>query len=259
MLNNIRKANAFFPPQKIVAYGVQGVGKTSFGSTFESPILLPVEDGAAAIDIDSFPMATHISAVVEAITALHDDHQYKTLVLDSLDWLEPLVWQATCEAHGWDSIEKPGYGKGYVEADKQWRMLMGGFDSLRANKGMNILLLAHSEVKHVEPPETDPYDRYQMRLHKRAFALWSEWSDMNLFLNYKIAVQKSDQGFGQERTRGVGTGERVINTQERPAWDAKSRWPLPDEIYIGKDKTWAAFHKALATATDGKYKNPQGE
>lgn len=253
MLNTIRKANSFFPPQKIVAYGVQGIGKTSFGATFESPVLLPVEDGAAAIEIDSFPLATTFQAIVDAITALHDEHAFKTLVVDSLDWLEPLVWQATCEEHGKASIEAFGYGKGYAEADKYWRMVMGGFDSLRANKGMQIVLLAHSEVKKVEPPETDPFDRYQMRLHKRAFALWQEWSDMNLFMNYKVAVQKSDQGFGNERVRGIGTGDRVIHTVERPAWDAKSRWPLPEEIYIGKDKTWAAFHKALTEATNGRY------
>lgn len=253
MLNTIRKANAFFPPQKVVVYGVQGIGKTSFGATFDAPVLLPVEEGAAAIDVDAFPLATHYGAIVDAINALHEDHPYKTLVVDSLDWMEPLIWQATCEANNWTSIEAPGYGKGYVEADKYWRMIMGGFDSLRANKGMTIVLLAHSEIKQIQPPETDPFDRYQMRLHKRAFALWQEWSDMNLFLNYKIAVQTKKEAFGGERTKGIGSGDRVIYTTERPAWDAKSRWPLPDEIYIGKDKTWSAFHKALHEATNGRY------
>lgn len=253
MLANIRRANAQFPPLKVVAYGVQGIGKTSFGATFEKPILLPVEDGAAAIDIDAFPLATSYADIVGAINALHEEHGYKTLVVDSLDWLEPLIWQATCAAHGKDSIEAFGFGKGYLEADKWWRNIMGGFDSLRANKGMQIVLLAHSEVKTITPPETDSYDRYQMRLHKRAFAMWCEWSDLNLFLNYKVAVQKTDKGFNQTQTRGVGTGDRVIHTTERPAWDAKSRWPIPEEIFIGKDKTWAAFHKALTEATGGRY------
>lgn len=253
MLNTIRKANSTFPPQKIVAYGVQGIGKTSFGATFDSPVLLPVEDGAAAVDIESFPLITQFEQIVEAITALHEDHPFKTLVVDSLDWMEPLVWDVTCRSHGKDSIEAFGYGKGYSEADKYWRHIMGGFDSLRASKGMTIVLLAHSEVKKIEPPETDPFDRYQMRLHKRAFAMWQEWSDMNLFLNYKVAVTKTEQGFGNERVRGVGTGDRVIYTTERPAYDAKSRWPLPEEIFIGKDKNWGAFHKELTAATNGRY------
>ena len=75
-------------------------------------------------------------------------------------------------------------------------------------------------------------------------------------LQYKVAVQKTDQGFGNERVRGVGTGDRVIHTQERPAWDAKSRWPLPEEILVGKDKSWSAFHQQLEAATGGRYISP---
>jgi hypothetical protein len=240
----------------MICYGVAGVGKTSFGATFERPILLPTEEGASSVDVDSFPMVTCFQDIVDVITALHEDHQYKTLILDSLDWTESHVWQATCEANDWPSIEKPGYGKGYVESDRYWAYIRGGLDSLRANKNMTILLLAHSEVKRVEPPELEAYDRYQMRLHKRAFSMWTEWADAVMFLHYKVHVQKTDQGYGNERVRGVGSGERIIHTTERPAWDAKNRWSLPEEILIGKDRQWKAFHEQLEAATGGKYKSP---
>ena len=262
MLDQIRKANAFVPPQKIVVIGVQGIGKTTFGATFPDPILLRTEDGAHAIDVNTFPdLATNYQAIVDAITALHGDHTFKTLVVDSLDWLEPLIWTETCREHGAESIEQvlKGYGKGYLEADKYWRVVMGGFDSLRANKGMHVVLLAHSEVKTVTPPDSDQYDRYQMRLHKRALGLWSEWADIVTFLTYKIAIRKEDKGFGKDRTRATGSGDRVIYTTERPAWDAKNRWSLPDEIFIGKDETYGAFHTALETATKGGYKKPEGK
>jgi len=254
MLDRIRKANEFVPPQKVVVYGVQGIGKTSFGATFPGAVLLPIEDGAHAVDVNAFPVATAYQQVVDVITALHEDHPYRTLVVDSLDWLEPLVWEATCQANEKPSIESFGYGKGYTEADKYWRLLMGGFDSLRAKKGMNVVLLAHSEVKNVTPPDSDAYDRYQMRLHKRAFGLWTEWADIVAFLNYKIAIKKEEKGFGSDRSRAIGTGDRVIYTAERPAWDAKNRWGLPEEIFIGKDATYAAFHSALESATNGGYK-----
>jgi hypothetical protein len=253
MLDQIRKANASVPPQKIVVIGVQGIGKTTFGATFPGSVLLPIEDGAHAVDVNSFPLAKTYQQVIDTITALHGEHPYKTLVVDSLDWLEPLVWDATCQANEKPSIESFGYGKGYTEADKQWRMLMGGFDSLRANKGMHVVLLAHSEVKTVTPPDSDAYDRYQMRLHKRAFGLWTEWADVVAFLTYKISIKKEEKGFGSDRNRAIGSGDRVIYTAERPAWDAKNRWGLPDEIYIGKDSTYAAFHTALETATKGGY------
>lgn len=252
----IKLANSVFPAQKFLVYGIPGIGKTSFGATFRNPVLLPVEDGASAIDIMALPLATTYAQVIESIKFLMGDHPYKTLVIDSLDWIEPLVWQAVCDEHGKQSIEAFGYGKGYIECDKVWRHIMGGLDYLRYNKGMDIVLLAHSEIKTVSPPDTDQYDTYQIKMQKRAFALWTEWAETVLFLNYKVNILKTSTGIGQERVRGSGTGDRVIYTAERPAYKAKSRWPLPEEILIGKDKTWGAFHGQFEAATGGKYISP---
>lgn len=256
MLNLIKPANSVFPPQKILIYGVHGIGKNTFAATFKSPVLLQIEDGSAAIDIPAFPLVTAFQGVIDVIQALHGEHEYKTLILDTLDWLEPILWQATCDHHGKESIESFGYGKGYVEVDRWWRHIMAGLDSLRHSRGMDIVVLAHSEIKNITPPDSDPYDTYQIKMQKRAFALWQEWADMVLFLNYKIQIHKTKTGINEERTRATGTGDRAIYTAERPAFKAKSRWPLPDEILIGKDRTWANFHAQLAAATGGKYINP---
>jgi hypothetical protein len=241
-------------------YGPQGLGKTTFGATFEDPILVRTEDGAGAIDVPTFPEVCKNFADLEAvINELHGDHPFKTAVVDSLDWMEPIIWGQTCAINDQESIEAFGYGKGYLEADTQWRYIMGGLDSLRLNKGMCIVIIAHAEVKNYASPEVDPYDRYQIKLHKRAFALWQEWADMVLFAKYKTKIERTETGFNKEIRRGTGSGERVIHTEERPAYLAKNRWGLPPEIYIGQDKTWAAFHQALNTATGGRYALPGGE
>jgi hypothetical protein len=256
MLDQIRPANSVFPPQKILIYGVQGIGKNTFAATFANPVLLQIEDGSAALDIPAFPLCTTFQHVIDTIQALTGEHNYKTLVVDSLDWLEPLLWTACCEAKGWACIEDPGWGKGYIEVDRWWRHIMSGLDFLRQSKGMDIVVLAHSEIKTITPPDTDPYDTYQIKMQKRAFSLWQEWSDFVLFLAYKVNIQKTKTGTDQVRTRGTGTGDRIIYTSERPAWKAKNRWSLPDEIIIGKDKSWTAFHDQLETATGGKYVSP---
>lgn len=265
-LETIKPANTNWQPQKILVYSVQGLGKTTFGATFESPIIARTEDGAGALDVATFPDLVTTFADMEAvINALHDEHDFKTLVLDSLDWLEPIVWAKqmaempfTEKGKEVKSIEDYGFGKGYNMALDWWRYLMGGFDSLRFNRGMTIVLVAHSEVKRYDSPETDPFDRYGIKLHKGAFALWQEWADMVLFCNYKTRVHSADVGFNKEVKRGEGSGERVIYTEERPAYLAKNRWGLPPEIYIGQDKTWAAFHKELNKATGGRYAVPGG-
>lgn len=260
-LDTIEPANKNWTAQKIIINGIQGLGKTTFAGTFEKPILVRTEDGAGALDIPTFPDLVKEFAHMEAvIKALHGDNDFKTCILDSLDWLEPIVFRKQIEFEPKSekgkeikTIEDYGFGKGYTKVLDWWRYIMGGLDSLRLNKGMNIVLVAHTEIKRHEPPDSDPYDRYQIKLHKHASALWQEWADMVLFANYKTSVRKADAGFNKTKTRGIGDGERVVYTETRPAYLAKNRWGLPPEIYIGQDKTWGAFHEALAECTNNRY------
>lgn len=260
-LDSIEPANTNWKPQKIIICGVQGLGKGTFGSTFEKPILVRTEDGAGALSIPTFPdMVEDFAGMEAAINTLHQEHNFKTLLIDSLDWMEPVIWAKQIEEEPLTEKDKPvidiesyGYGKGFIKALAWWRYIMGGFNSLRFNKNMEIVLISHTEIKRYDPPDSDPYDRYQIKLHKLAAALWQEWADMVLFCNYKTHTRKAEVGFDKKIVRGVGAGERVIFTEERPAYLAKNRWGLPPEIYIGQDKTWAAFHEALSLCTEGRY------
>ena len=258
-LNGIINAGDAYAPPRILVYATHGLGKTTFGASFKAPILLRIEDGASAIDIPTFPnKAEGYADISNAINALHGEHRYKTLVLDSLDWAEPLVQKYTCDRLGINALSDIGYGGGYIEADSDWRYLMGGLDSLRLNKGMNIVLIAHAEVKKFEPPDGEAYERYQIKLQKRNSALWQEWVDAILFCNYQrslIAMGGSSEK--NKKFRADSTGERVIYTEERPAYTAKNHWSLPPSIYIGHDKAWSAFHQALHAATRGNYPLPE--
>ena len=259
-LGSIVSASSTYRAQKIIAYGVQGLGKTSFGATFANPFLLRTEDSGCAVDVPTFPsVAKTMDDLIGGLRALHDgEHNFQTIIVDTVDWMEPIVWAATSARLGVESIETPGYGKGYVEADNEWRLVMGWLDALCYNRNMTIVCVAHADIKRFEPPDSDPFDRYQIKLHKRAWALWQEWADMVLFMNYRFRTIKTKDGgkSGADKFRGEGAGERVIYTEERPAYLAKNRWSLQPEILIGQDKTWAPFHKALNTATNGRYALP---
>lgn len=248
-----------FPPQKIVIYGTPGIGKTTFAATFPKPILLRTEDGASAQDIQTFPkVATSLEEVRQALRVLYKGgHDFKTLILDSLDWMEPLVFDEVCTEGSTptskkEKIEDFGYGKGYSNAKEKWRDILDILEMVKSRTKMNVVAVAHAVAATVDLPDLDPYQRYTLKLNKHGSALWMEWADMILFVNYKAHVLK-DADNKSAKGKARGSGERVIYTQERPAYQAKSRWGLDEEIRIGNDPTWSAFHENLIEASEGAY------
>ena len=114
---------------------------------------------------------------------------------------------------------------------KQWDRFFKGLEVLR-EKGMAIVVLAHNEIKPYNPPDTDPYDRFQIKLHKHAATKLEEWADVVLFANFKVYVD-TEKGKGKA---ALSKPERVIFTSNCPAWKAKTRYKLPDtlEMDFGK-------------------------
>lgn len=236
-LANIKSGASNLPP-RIVGYGVHGIGKTSFGASAPAPIFIQTEDGLGTLDCPTFGILRTFDEVLEAVGSLfNEDHQFQTAVIDSADHLEPLIWAQACKDNGWKSIEDAGYGKGYVAALDLWRVLFEGLDMLRTERGMTVIILAHSTIQRFDSPEHEPYDRYQPKLHKAASALLQEWADCVLFFNYRLATVKADAGFNKKVTRAIGQGDRQIHTQERPAFLAKQRYGLEDTLPMD----WDAF------------------
>jgi hypothetical protein len=237
------KTGRITQPLRVLLAGCEGIGKSTFGSHAPSPIFLGAEDGTAQLDVARFPEPGSWEDVLDAIRVLtNEDHSYRTLVIDTLDWLEPFVWRAVCEAGRKPSIEDFGYGKGYVAALEEWRSFVASLEALRRKRGMHVVLLAHTQVKLFKNPEGDDYDRYTLKLHEKAGGLLKEWSDAVLFANYETHVLKDGS-----RSKGFGGGSRVMHTERRAAWDAKNRFGLPERLPLD----WSEFMAAVdASRTD---------
>jgi hypothetical protein len=146
---------------KIIVYGGPKVGKSTFAAGAPSPVFIQTEEGLDGLDVVRFPMAKAFDEVLGAISTLAtEEHEFNTVVLDSLDWTEPLVWQKVAEAAEVSSIEEVGggYGKGYVEALKLWRELLDGLDYLRNERDMGVIIIAHDEIRRMDPPDGEPFD-----------------------------------------------------------------------------------------------------
>lgn len=151
MLDTIRKGKRNTPPRLLI-YGTEGIGKSTFASNAPKPIFIPTEDGLDQIDCDSFPIATEISHVTNAIsTLITEPHEYSTVVIDSADWMERLVWDELCVRYKVSSIEKVdgGYAKGYTHALTPWREILSSLERLRVERGMAVIMLAHAKVEMV--------------------------------------------------------------------------------------------------------------
>ena len=238
-LASIKKNTAIAAP-RIMVYGVEGIGKTSFAAQSPDPIFILTEDGLGSLKVDHFPIAQKPADVLDAIAALaSENHKFKTVVLDSVDWLDNLIWQDVEATHDAKDL---AYGKGAMIVAERWREVLAGLNYLRNDKGMCVILIAHTQIKRFDSPEVEPYDRYQPKLQERSNAILREWCDAVMFANYRTVIRKDDVGFNQTNNRGVSTGERLLFTSERPAYMAKNRYSLPESLPM----TWEAFTQAIA-------------
>lgn len=217
--------------QRVVIYGPEGIGKSSFAAQFPEPLFIDTEGSTDNMDVarmddkpTSYTMLKNQIAFVKANPTC-----CKTLIIDTIDWAESLIVEDVCAQHGKKGIEDFGYGNGYTYVREE----MGRFLNLLQDLievGINIVLTAHAQMRKFEQPdEMGAYDRYELKLGKKTSSqtapLVKEWADMVLFANYKTVVMTTDT----KKKKATG-GQRVIYTQHHPAWDAKNRHGLPEEI-----------------------------
>lgn len=248
MLDQVQAGRVAKPP-RVLCYGTPGIGKSTFAAQAPKPIFIQTEDGLDGIDCDRFPLAESYQHVVTALQELHQEpHDYETLVIDSLDWLERLAWARLCEQYSVTSIEKVdgGYARGYTHALTLWGEIISLLNALRHERQMVILLISHSKVERFEDPESAAYDRYAPRLHKHASALVTEWCDAVLFATRKFRTQTEDAGFNRKRAiaHAVGTdgGERILRCVGGPSCIAKNRYGVSGELPL----SWDAFINAIS-------------
>jgi len=248
-LSGVKKGAALSPP-RICIYGPPGVGKTTFASSAPGVIMVPVEEGADVAGCDRFDLCESVPAVMAALDQLlNEKHDYSVVAVDSLDWFETIAWDQACVDAGVKSIEEVGggYGKGYIAALAYQRQLVGKLTQLRREKGMACILLAHSQVKRFEAPDTEAFDRFEIKLHRRASDLYTEFVDLLGFANVRVTTRETTSNFGQKKVKAICTGERVLRVASRPNFVAKSRYPIADELEL----SWSALIEKITGEANG--------
>ena len=220
----------------ILIYGAEGRGKTTLASKFPRPVAMLLERGLPrGVTVDAIDGLGGYSAVIDALRALcADPHGYQTLIIDTLDALEPMLLEHVCVAHSWKTIESPPYGKGFVIADQEWMRFIRAITALRDKNGMTIVLVAHSTIERFDDPRAPSYTAFWPKLHKRARHLIMDACDVIGFLAEDLRIATDDGGF-RERTRATSSNQRFLFVEGTPAYVAKNRFGMPPKIPISVD------------------------
>ena len=233
-------------PYKLLIYGTSGIGKSTFANRALKPFVLQTEESHEELGTPRSPLAKTFDEFIEYGTwLLKNEHDFKTIIIDSLDWLEELASQSVVTDYGVESITDTAfaYGKGNrLVADKMKRIEK--MCDLLVDKGLNVMLVAHADIKRYDDPRNDGYDRYEPKLNKQTAAIWTEWSHGVLFANQEATTVEKKGAIG-DKTRAVDTTERLLYTVEQPAYKAKNRWNLPPKIILSFkefDKHYQAFY-----------------
>lgn len=220
--------------KKIVIYGPEGIGKTTFASKFPKPLFIDTEGSTKHLNVARLPNPSSWQMLIQEINHVKNNPDIcSTLVIDTADWAEQLCLESIIATNGnkrIKSIEDFGYGKGYVLLMEEFGRMLNLLNDV-IERGVNVVLTAHAMMRKFEQPdELGAYDRWELKLQKKTAPLVKEWADMLLFANYKTYVINVDnQGAAKGKNKAQG-GERVMYTSHHPAWDAKNRFNLPDEV-----------------------------
>ena len=224
--------------QRVVLYGVESVGKSTFAAQFPNPLFLDIEGGTSHLDVDRCEISNW-KQLTDALTEAKAT-DYKTIVIDSADWAERLCVEDLLATSKKTSIEDFGFGKGWVMVAERMSRMLASVDAL-IDAGKNVVLIAHSKIVRFEAPDAlAAYDRYELKLSKQSSPLLKEFADELWFLRFKTKVSTSETGKG----KGIGGKERILLTTHSAAYDAKTRSGLAEELPL----EWASVSHLFPTA-----------
>jgi len=123
------KPKVIYVPPKIILYGRNGIGKSRFALKAPNPIFLDLDENIYELPVASnktlgIPIKTYEDVMAFLGTLFNQDHEFKTLVVDSLSSLEKLVIEKVLKDSNLNSLASFQYGQGYQKMMPLWEQFL---------------------------------------------------------------------------------------------------------------------------------------
>ena len=232
---------------KMLVYGPEGVGKTTFAAQAPGAVFIDTEGSTRHMDVARFDTPAELGDVLNDLNyVLGHPEEIGAVVIDTVDWLEKLIFNTVCIEKKIANIEDIGYGKGYVYAKQKMQQLLELLQAI-VDRGVHVVLVCHSMIRKFElPDEMGSYDRYMLKLNEKNIApIVKEWVDLMLFVNYRTDIVTDADG---KTKKGKGGQKRIMYANHSACWDAKNRFGLPDEMPFEFSRIAHLFERPEASA-----------
>ncbi len=237
LITKQRRRRPFFG----VLYGPPGVGKSTFASEAPNPIFIPCERGLDQITISKFPTPKTLTEFGSYLKAVQEEeNDYQTLVIDTADALELLIFDAVCKEGKVDSIEEYGGGwqKGFTRAREYWARLLSRLTQMSEQR--TVLLIGHSHLRTIaDPMMAASYDVFEMKIQQKSVELIRQSVDLILFARMATTVAKDTPK--AKKGRGLVSGDREMYTQPTTGLESKNRYDLESPMEF----SWAALEAGI--------------
>lgn len=244
---------------RMFLYGTKGIGKTTLVVEAQKSLLVDPEGGSDQLDVNARIDQPHVNTWAK-LNAVTDDictnpiySEFTTVGFDTADWIEKLCWRHCIQRDkpkskgDYDleaSIEAYGFGKGYEVAADEFRKWLARLERLRA-VGKNVVIIGHSATKKVQNPVGEDYEQFRPSVHDKVAALISGWVDIMAFAMYQVIVTKASKFAKAKAQNAMMAGVRWLYTSPSPAWEAKSRYLLPERMQLDAGEFWAALARGM--------------
>jgi hypothetical protein len=213
-----------------VLYGPPGIGKSTFGSTLPKPIFIQTERGLDQLTTPRFPIVRTLDEYkLQIQTLIYEEHDYQSVIIDTIDGLDLLVQAEVCHEGKCDSIEAygGGYGKGWNRAREIWVKILDRLTNM--SELWNILLISHAQIKTITDPQVGtPFDIWKMRVADKSQDVIKQSIDLLLFVNLARTVSKDSPR--ARKGRAIVSEDRELWTAPTTGIEAKNRMGLPSPM-----------------------------